>query len=837
MFRGATNPYEEIVVKATDENQTSENWEIILNLCDKVAEEGEQGARNVTAAVLKRLTHRNANVQIYSLAVAEALSKNCGIEVHREIASRAFTQGLEKLVTDRTGHDKVKKKALSLIDGWEKEWANDPSLNIMHELHENLKGKGFRFELPVEPPPPDVDVIRRREEEELQRVLELSMQDKGGRSWGGGYAPSPSAGSSSTKDYGSTQAAADQEPLPEPTSADLAREAEAEASVFAQSVNIDKLLTLLRNFDINKNNLADDENIQELYRSSMGVRPKIIRLIEKYNQKKVELAMMNDNFVSAKELFDRMMEESLAKHNPNAYPFRREPSARPPGWGGQYPQQQPPPQPGFYPQYGPLPQEPAQATYPPQLYPPQQQIDPALYAAQQAYAGQDPNAYQAQQFPQQPVQQPQGYDPNAYAAQLQAQQAQQAQASLQGQQPQVYDPAQYGAQANASQPAITQPAPAASYNQNAFGSPPYQQPSQTPYDPNANTNVPNAGAQQSLPQATQQPAYDPNSYASQYGGQPSQPAGQPSATGAPPNTEQQPAGQPQDPVQQQQQQQQQQQIQPAPGSQPTTGGTPKVYTGAPPYPFDPTGQYPDANAQAWVQYYAAGGDDPQGAVYFHSVPGVKEAAPATSPPASNTELHYGTTTQTAQQAQQSQSSVAPSQAQQQQQQQQQQQPQGTDVYSTQQLSPKSPVGQLKASPKSNRLSMAGVGTIAQHPHLQNTLPNYAHEHLHGNRPSSAGASGVPASSWPHQHQATAAGPTSPGGSSPWNPQNPQIYEPTRTDSASPSGGYRPYYGGISQGGPFVPASAGPQSHSNQPTPYPTHPSPRSQQQQLVKGAP
>lgn len=61
MFRGTTNPYDEIVgtymtdkiggnmliivsVKATDENQTSENWEIILNLCDKVADEGEQGS-------------------------------------------------------------------------------------------------------------------------------------------------------------------------------------------------------------------------------------------------------------------------------------------------------------------------------------------------------------------------------------------------------------------------------------------------------------------------------------------------------------------------------------------------------------------------------------------------------------------------------------------------------------------------------------------------------------------------------------------------------------------------------------------------------------------------
>lgn len=37
------------------------------------------------------------------------------------------------------------------------------------------------------------DEIRRREEEELQRVLEMSMHDKGGRQQWGGYAPSSSA--------------------------------------------------------------------------------------------------------------------------------------------------------------------------------------------------------------------------------------------------------------------------------------------------------------------------------------------------------------------------------------------------------------------------------------------------------------------------------------------------------------------------------------------------------------------------------------------------------------------------------------------------------------------
>lgn len=58
-------------------------------------------AHNVIAATLKRLAHRNPNVQLYALTLAEALSKNCGVELHREIASRAFTQGLEKLIADR----------------------------------------------------------------------------------------------------------------------------------------------------------------------------------------------------------------------------------------------------------------------------------------------------------------------------------------------------------------------------------------------------------------------------------------------------------------------------------------------------------------------------------------------------------------------------------------------------------------------------------------------------------------------------------------------------------------------------------------------------------------
>lgn len=42
MFK-APNPYDEVVIKATDENLTSENWQLNLDVCDKVTTEGSTG--------------------------------------------------------------------------------------------------------------------------------------------------------------------------------------------------------------------------------------------------------------------------------------------------------------------------------------------------------------------------------------------------------------------------------------------------------------------------------------------------------------------------------------------------------------------------------------------------------------------------------------------------------------------------------------------------------------------------------------------------------------------------------------------------------------------------
>ncbi|KAI6149212.1 hypothetical protein BKA82DRAFT_4127005 [Pisolithus tinctorius] len=582
MFRGGQpNPLDDLVTKATDENLTGEDWETILNLCDKVQDDGEQGAQNAIAALLKRLAHRSPNVQLYALSLAEALSKNCGVVLHRELASRVFTQGLERLVTDRTTHDKVRQRALGLIAMWTAEFENDPSLGIMEECYASLEAKNYKFETPNEPPPPAVDdEVRRREEEELQRALEMSLNDRGGRSgytgsgaassvagpstntgrtYPSGYVPAkspPAAASSNSSLPAQTSPAPSAapaastpvvtrvralhtfeatepgelafergdvirvvdrayrdwwrgqlrgrtgifpvnyvEPLPEPTAAELAREAEQEAAIFAQAANVDRLLMLLRDLDSSGERLADNEEIQELYRSCMSLRPKIVKLIDKYSQKRADLVAMNEAFVKARTVFDRMMEESLARHAA-AYES--------PGYGYPVPMRH---------EYGP---QPYGHGYGPSHHEVPLSTPHELPAFAQPYSGYPAPAqspYPQQQMPYAPVQ--------------------------------------------------------TLYNQ---GQAPTQQlPAQEPFQ-----------SHETLPQAQAQP-------------QPTQAQSQSGAE-----------------------------------SQTQTGSSPQSQDG-PPYVYNPNATYADPNVQAWAQYYAQGGKDSAGAVYFVSVPGVTDTAEGPAP--------------------------------------------------------------------------------------------------------------------------------------------------------------------------------------------------------------
>ena len=93
--------------------------------------------------MIRRLAHRNANVQLYTLELANALSQNCGIQMHKELASRSFTEALLRLANDRNTHQQVKAKILERMGEWTDMFARDPDLGIMSGAYMKLKSQSM----------------------------------------------------------------------------------------------------------------------------------------------------------------------------------------------------------------------------------------------------------------------------------------------------------------------------------------------------------------------------------------------------------------------------------------------------------------------------------------------------------------------------------------------------------------------------------------------------------------------------------------------------------------------------------------------------------------------
>jgi signal transducing adaptor molecule len=98
--------------------------------------------------MIKRLAHRNANVQLYTLELANATSQNCGIKMHRELASRSFTEALLRLAADRNTHQQVKTKILERMADWAEMFTQEPDLGIMEQAYMRLKTQSMICQAP-----------------------------------------------------------------------------------------------------------------------------------------------------------------------------------------------------------------------------------------------------------------------------------------------------------------------------------------------------------------------------------------------------------------------------------------------------------------------------------------------------------------------------------------------------------------------------------------------------------------------------------------------------------------------------------------------------------------
>ena len=239
--------------------------------------------------------------------------------MHRELASRAFTDALLRLANDRNTHQQVKAKILERMQEWA-EMFKDPDLGIMKDQYHKLKSQNPNLHPPSAPSKSRLtDLDRQKEEEELQMALKLSIQDKNTQAQA-----KPSQVQSTATGTSQSQPAAQQHPvssgttaatvsrvralfdfhatdpdeltfrkgdiiavlesvykdwwkgllkgktgifplnyvekLADPTAEELQREAQMEAEVFAEIKNVEKLLTLLST-STSELNVRDNEEI------------------------------------------------------------------------------------------------------------------------------------------------------------------------------------------------------------------------------------------------------------------------------------------------------------------------------------------------------------------------------------------------------------------------------------------------------------------------------------------------------------------------------------------------------------------------------------------------
>ncbi|CAO3631184.1 unnamed protein product [Cunninghamella echinulata] len=105
------------------------------------------------------------------------------------------------------------------------------------------------------------------------------------------------------------------EKIVDPTPTDLIKEAEMEAEVLGEIRNVERLLDILATIDPRKDAFSENEELQTLYNSSLAIRPKLVRLIEKYSLKKDELVTLNEKFLQARVTYDRMLNDSIARYS------------------------------------------------------------------------------------------------------------------------------------------------------------------------------------------------------------------------------------------------------------------------------------------------------------------------------------------------------------------------------------------------------------------------------------------------------------------------------------------------------------------------------------------
>lgn len=167
------------ILKATDAKLRSDNWQYIIDVCDLVKEDPEDGGEYAMEVIEERLSQQDANVVLRTLSLVVSLAENCGSRLKQLISSKHFTGVLFSLVESRTVHATVKSEIAKVVKQLADSFRDDPSLKAMQDLHKKVRSKAPHLsQQPNIPKKKEMsNDAKLKEEKELEEALKLSLAE------------------------------------------------------------------------------------------------------------------------------------------------------------------------------------------------------------------------------------------------------------------------------------------------------------------------------------------------------------------------------------------------------------------------------------------------------------------------------------------------------------------------------------------------------------------------------------------------------------------------------------------------------------------------------------
>ena len=135
-----------MISRASDEVLPSEDWTLIMEICDYVNTR-EEGPKDAARAIRKRFQVAKSTKSIlHVLIILETCMKNCGYRFQIHVCQKEFIQDLVKLLQPaRNPSLAVQEKIVALIQNWTDAFSTHPDLKGVALIHEELRLKGIIF--------------------------------------------------------------------------------------------------------------------------------------------------------------------------------------------------------------------------------------------------------------------------------------------------------------------------------------------------------------------------------------------------------------------------------------------------------------------------------------------------------------------------------------------------------------------------------------------------------------------------------------------------------------------------------------------------------------------